>query len=64
MASVWNGCFIWAANATHMYEVAKMKREETDNAEYRNCEAIALTMKVFYMSNAADVFEMCIRDRY
>lgn len=56
MASVWNGCFIWAANATHMYEVAKMKREETDNAEYRNCEAIALTMKVFYMSNAADVF--------
>lgn len=56
MAGMWNGCFVWAANADHMYKLAKLKREEADKAEYRNCEAIALTMKVFYLSNACDIF--------
>lgn len=47
--SVWNLCFLRANNAKHMYELAV----DQGNS---NCQAIALTLKVYYLSIATDLF--------
>ncbi len=47
--SMWNHCFLTAANARHMYQLAE---KQGDN----NAMAIALTMKVYYMSILTDLY--------
>lgn len=46
---MWNHCFLTAANARHMYQLAE---KQGDN----NAMAIALTMKVYYMSILTDLY--------
>lgn len=56
MASTWNSLYIWAYNAEHMYQLCEKKDPEAKLPEYLNCRAIALTMKAYYMANAADIY--------
>lgn len=51
MASTWNSLFVWAANAEHMKQLARLEGKIDPNSE-----AIALTLKVLYLSNATDIF--------
>ncbi len=51
MAGTWNSLYIWAANANHMRQLARL-----DGKKDENVEAIALTLKVFYLSNLTDIF--------
>ena len=51
MGSTWNSLFVWAANANHMRQLSRM-----DGKKDINTEAIALTLKTLYLSNATDIF--------
>ncbi|WP_418423502.1 SusD/RagB family nutrient-binding outer membrane lipoprotein [Alistipes sp.] len=48
-ANIWNLCYKWAANADHMRGLAIDQKQP-------NYEAIALTMKVYYLSICCDMF--------
>lgn len=48
-ANIWNLCYKWAANADHMEKLAVAQKQP-------NYEAIALTMKVYYLSICSDMF--------
>jgi len=56
MASTWNSLYIWANNADHVYKLCDLKDPDKKMPEYLNCRAIALTMKAFYLANAADIY--------
>lgn len=47
--NIWDLCYKWAANADHMGELAVAQGQP-------NYEAIALTMKVYYLSICTDMF--------
>jgi hypothetical protein len=51
MASTWNSLIVWAANADHMRQLARL-----DGKKDVNTEAMALTLRTLYMSNATDIF--------
>lgn len=51
MASTWNSLYVWAANANHMRQLARMPAKEDVNTE-----AIALTLRTLFLSNATDIF--------
>ena len=52
----WDGSFRWAANANHMYLLAKQRDPNDKNSLYNNCKALALTLQVLYTSSATDIF--------
>jgi len=47
--SIWRGLYRWASAADHMYHVAQGQDDV-------NCQAIALTLKVFYSENITAIF--------
>jgi len=49
-SSVWNNCARWASSADHMRELASVE------PSYCNFEAIALTMRAFYMQILTDSY--------
>ncbi len=51
MAGTWNSLYTWAANANHMRQLARL-----DGKQDINVEAMALTLKVLYLSNLTDIF--------
>ena len=51
MASTWNSLLVWAANADHMRQLARLEGKKDVNTE-----AIALTLRTLYLSNATDIF--------
>ncbi|MDO9634305.1 MAG: SusD/RagB family nutrient-binding outer membrane lipoprotein [Paludibacter sp.] len=51
MASTWNSLYVWAANADHMRQLARL-----DGKKDINTEAMALTLRTLFMSNATDIF--------
>lgn len=56
MASTWNHLAQWAANADHMYKLAIYKDNGKNLPVYQNSKAVALTMKVLFLSNMADIY--------
>lgn len=51
MGGTWNSLYIWAANAEHMKQLARLEGKIDPN-----CDAMGLTLKVLYVPNATDIF--------